>query len=545
MKASKRKLWHVSTSMLLVLAMGLVMVLSGCGGKNNGGDSQASQSTNPATVEPTSGGSSPTPEQPEEKTKISMMVVLNGSEGAPDKDGPFQTELEKLTNTELDINWVPSPVYFDKLSVAISADKLPDITMPTNMKEGAILNAIRNGVFWEIGPYLKDYPNLNQFSPAVLANASVDGKLYGLPRLRQLSRVGVVYRKDWADKLNLQPPASMEDVRNMAEAFVKNDPDKTGNTGLADTSSLLIDTAFPPSPEIYFGGPNKWGVKDGIVTPSFMYDEYFAAMKWFKDMYDHGYMNKDFALTNANQRMELLNKGKAGLMLGNTSDVNKMTALLAEKQAKDPNVKLEDFMGISVFKDAGGNYAPTAAGDGYYGEILINKKTVKTEEQLRKILAFFDKISSEEGQNLFYWGIDGVHYEMVDGKRARTDATNAMYKKEISNFLSVGVFQQDFTSAANKVTLGAMSGFAGLEIELHKELAKVAIPNVTAPFLSETYTKEGAELSKIWQDGVFQFIMGNIDEKGWNDLKDQWLKRGGQKIIDEYTAAYNQAQSSK
>jgi putative aldouronate transport system substrate-binding protein len=40
------------------------------------------------------------------------------------------------------------------------------------------------------------------------------------------------------------------------------------------------------------------------------------------------------------------------------------------------------------------------------------------------------------------------------------------------------------------------------------------------------------------KDARTKFIMGELDEQGWKKQVDTWLSRGGQKIIDEYSAAY-------
>ena len=53
--------------------------------------------------------------------------------------------------------------------------------------------------------------------------------------------------------------------------------------------------------------------------------------------------------------------------------------------------------------------------------MLFPKSAIKTEEELKKILGFFDKMMTPEVANLMYWGIEGTHYTVVDGKAKASD----------------------------------------------------------------------------------------------------------------------------
>ena len=128
-------------------------------------------------------------------------------------------------------------------------------------------------MFWEVGPYLKDYPNLSKMNKLINKNASIDGKLYGIYREPPLSRQGIVIRKDWLDNLGLKMPETVEDLYDIAKAFTEQDPDQNGKDdtiGLADRHDLTFG-AFKTLAS-YFGAPNEWGVdKNGRLYPDFIY----------------------------------------------------------------------------------------------------------------------------------------------------------------------------------------------------------------------------------------------------------------------------------
>src|SRR5690606_41101589 len=99
---------------------------------------------------------------------------------------------------------------------------------------------------------------------------------------RPLCRQGLIYRKDWADKLGLGTPETIEDIYEMAKAFTEQDPDGNGKNdkfGLTDRSDLVYG-AFKTVAS-WFGTPDEWGEKDRELLPEFMCDEYVHTMDFF------------------------------------------------------------------------------------------------------------------------------------------------------------------------------------------------------------------------------------------------------------------------
>jgi putative aldouronate transport system substrate-binding protein len=168
-----------------------------------------------------------------DRTRITIFANLH-TEEVPDK--LIEELLEERTNTELEIQWIPDGSYDEKVNAAIVTGSLPHALF---LKNAASLpdfrDEMRSGMFWEIGSRLQRYPNLSRLKPEMLRNLSVDGRIYGLYQERPLSRQGVIYRKDWADRLGLKAPESIGDLYEMLWRFTHDDPD--GN-GLDDTIGL-------------------------------------------------------------------------------------------------------------------------------------------------------------------------------------------------------------------------------------------------------------------------------------------------------------------
>lgn len=71
-----------------------------------------------------------------------------------------------------------------------------------------------------------------------------------------------------------------------------------------------------------------------------------------------------------------------------------------------------------------------------------------------------------------------------------------------------------------------------------EENVKFAVPNLSTGLVSPTQTEKNVDLSLIIRDAQIQFIMGEIDEAGWNKALDAWRKAGGDKVIEEMNAEY-------
>ncbi|MNI15647.1 Lipoprotein LipO precursor [compost metagenome] len=74
--------------------------------------------------------------------------------------------------------------------------------------------------------------------------------------------------------------------------------------------------------------------------------------------------------------------------------------------------------------------------------------------------------------------------------------------------------------------------------KMFKDNASIAVANPAESFQSATLAEKGSEITKIIQDARIKFIMGTLDEAGWNQAVEQWKKSGGDKVIEEYTAQY-------
>ncbi|MBB6695767.1 extracellular solute-binding protein [Cohnella xylanilytica] len=516
----------------LLLSVAIVAgLLAGCAGKDegNGGASPSAGNESPkAGGSPSAEASKPAEEPPKnaDPVKITIMLPLNIAETPPDT---IKNEVEKLTNTKLTYQFFPADTYEEKLNAALATGALPEVTYLKNQSTFIQMKgAIRDGQFWEIGPYLSEFPNLSKLKPRILDNTKVDGKLYSLYIGRPLARQGLIYRKDWADKLNLKAPETVDDLVAMAKAFTEKDPDGDGkpNTiGLADRNDLVYG-AFKTIAS-WFGTPNNWGEKDGQLQPDFTFPQYVQAMDTMKQIRDAKAMNQDFAATSKTDQVALFTSGKAGLYIGAMSDIDSLNKDLLK------NVPTAVVDTQALIKGPDGQLS-TWAIPGYNNVVLFPKSAIKDEARLKEILAFFDKMMTPEVANMMFWGIEGTHYTVVDGK-AKVSDDKERTEREVKGYKDSVIGESE--------TNGMYEGYYTLEGRIRAEQfalenEKIAIHDPAAALDSPTYTEKGQELQNLITDATYQYIYGKIDKAGFDKAVEQWRSRGGDKIVEELNAAY-------
>lgn len=469
----------------------------------------------------------------EDATPIQMMLIQN------DTTPPAPTivpELERLTGTRLDLTWVPDSIYSDKMAAAISSGSVPDVlsVKAVDQKHPSIVNGIRSGLFWEIGPYLSRFPNLKRYMNAdIMRNASYFGRDYGLYWERPLSRQGIQYRKDWLERLGLSEPRNVEELYTVLQAFTLRDPDGNGKQdtyGLLDRNDLVFG-AFK-NLAVYMGAPNGWGLQEGQLIPDFLTMEYRDAMRFMRRLYVEGILNPDFAVTSKVQQEERFVRGEGGMMMTNLL----YPSIQDRLRVNEPEAQV----GV-VNRIRGPQGDRVWAGTGYAGIYVFPKASVKTEEKLLRILAFFDRTLEGEANNLITYGIQGRHYSLqINGTVKVQPETKAMRAKEVEPYtntlriMDVRVLKQ-----------GEVSADQSWVNERIADNAAIAVPDLSASLISTTQAELGTELSAIITDATYRFIMNKLDEAGFDRELELWMQSGGTRIIEEMNRSYEESYLTK
>ena len=374
----------------VLLAVVMVIGLAACGKQPTGTDAPTpvpSKGADPAPTTP----ATPTPTPAPLHISVSLPSDVEHVAVAGENDNEMKyyerlvKEINEYTNMDIEWQWIAQAVYYDDehLGLGLQSGNLADVAVVG--KNAEFLKAAEQGYFWDLAPYIDDYPNLKTISDAQRAEASYNGKMYCLPRSRNIARAGFGYRHDWLEKLNLAEPTDWDSFKEMLKAFSTQDPDGNGED---DTFGLAFDAWSGTYDNILFawlGVPNQWGLdKDGNLIYKVETEEWKNALKEIHELYDLGYINngtkgvEDFTEFGAGKaRTQLLQTGNCGALIQCLDDIRKAEYYFngdgGISTIEEPAI---DLMSYIEYKDYGKRVYPWGGAGSNF--IAVSKTNIKT-----------------------------------------------------------------------------------------------------------------------------------------------------------------------
>lgn len=449
---------------------------------------------------------------------------------APPANNDVELELEELTGKKINVNWVPNVSYEDRMNVTLASNEIPHV-MVIQGKTPGFLNSAEAGAFWELSDYLGEFEHLSQYNEDILRNSSVNGKVYGIYRQRDIMRSTALIRKDWLENLDLGIPETIDDLYDVLHAFTYDDPNGSGQD---DTVGLIIPTWYGSldTLAIWFGAPNVWGIEDNQLIPAFATDEYAEALAFTKKIVDEGLVNNDFTTLSPDDWNREMFNGNGGVIIDVYSRAMQVNNLfIDEVGTEDPDEYFVEITGTIKAPDGSEYGHPT---DGYSGFLAISKSSVQTEDELREVLGFLDHLVSADGINLLNHGIEGISYEIDDdGYLVPTESEEA---ERIAPFHRSFAQMSMFGDGIHQMRPSGQ--LAEKRYQLMEDNEAHAVFNQAAHLVSDVYTRQGNQLDDIISDARIRYIAGQIGEDEFQAEIDRWYSSGGQALIDELNELY-------
>ncbi len=472
----------------------------------------------------------PAAKAPEPPTEISIYMLQQTPEVLP-ADNIIVKEIEKKTNTKLNLIWTPTNTNTEKTKITLSSGDIPDLMLITNPSDPLFVTMAQQGAFWDIGPFIKDYKYMNAIPKDAWDNTKTKGKNYGIPRVRPLDGGGnmPMLRKDWLDKLGLKTPETMDDMYQVMKAFTEKDPD--GN-GKADTVGLTgqVDPDGMGNllwvEQVFNNAAGNWKLVDGKLVHTVTEKGTRDALEWLNKAYNDKILAQDFAIMKFSQSRDLLMGNKAGVI---GSAMNPQWLFTDAIRKIDPK---GDMLPVThMIAPDGKKWATKDAG--HFGMYVIPKKV--PEAKLKKLLAFMEFGFSDEGSDLANHGIKDVHYVEKDGFKVATEQT----KTDMVGANVMGTLYAKFDKYARAFLNGIPKDMYDRNTKIIDERSKISIPNPQEGLISDTWNKLGPDYSKKIQDAKTKVILGKDTLAQWDQFV-AGLKAdpNWQKITQEMNDAY-------
>lgn len=281
--------------------------------------------------------------KPDPYSKMPQLVVFTtGREAYGDPKIPEGEDLEnndvvryveEKVNVRPKIIWTTSDqnyAFETKINLLIASNDLPDVlemrTQPYGMT--ILKKMVQNDMIWDLTKIYADYasPSFKEHHAEAgniaLKQVTLGGKLMALPNISDTESAWPLtwIRKDWLDKLGLQPPKTLDDLAAVAKAFIERDPDGNGQKdtfGILGSSELYRGSVntFEVIFNAFNAFPGDW-IRDasGAVVYGSTTKETRAALEKLQQWYRAGLIDREFALKDASKSNEHVVGGKAGIL---------------------------------------------------------------------------------------------------------------------------------------------------------------------------------------------------------------------------------------
>ncbi len=460
----------------------------------------------------------------EEPVDLTILYQVGGNIGS---ENLVMDELFKMTNVNANLISAPTASYGEKLNSVLASGNLPDIVylndaqMSTWISEGALLPL--DDLIEEYGTNIKN--TLVESDYVTLRNVD-DGKIYGLPYiLRIAAQYAMGIRRDWLDDLGLEVPTTIEDLEKVLTAFKENE--KT--LGVENLIPMVGNESYMGYFSAVFqmfgistsGESGRWTLdKDGNYISIYEHPNYEACIetlaRWYKkDLIDPEYLTRGDAGVH-----ELFNSGVAGCGFIFSTRFPSYTKTIREVDPDGFVDYMEPIVGIEGEQRVIGR------------QELGTRAciTIAAEDKVVECIKFLDWFYSEQGDILMNYGVEGVSYEMVDGKPVITEEynqgwdairaigvvdTNLSYNRNLDAYYQCMLYGKT-VEEADELTLLTYKAYNGNDPYIVKPLRA---------FSTETSRSKGAEIYAALAEKEAKFINGSI-------------------TIDEFRAALAQAKTN-
>src|SRR5690606_38046976 len=226
------------------------------------------------------------------------------------------------------------------------------------------------------------------------------------------------------DILGFKMPTNYDELKEMAIAFAKNDPDGNGKD---DTYGMVLGKDLWP--QYAFGAywdMNAWYHQNGRgqYVPGVITEQWKESIRMMRDLYREGAIPKDFAVYDPVEAAKMFYAGKAGIFV--RGPVEMPEANMEALQKIHPEADLSP---IPPFEAPDGSKGYTA-GSGYYTMNALSAKLKDEPGKVRRILEIIDfgrrfyswKERNSDNEDFdWMYGHEGKGYHMVDGRPVVTE----------------------------------------------------------------------------------------------------------------------------
>lgn len=420
----KKRIYGVIAALLAI-----VMVLGGCssaGGKSGSssdvqssrdaaGDVSDSAKENAADEQKTDADTSNDGSGASGTGELTKIVMVYPCE-APADQQMVVDEINKITEAQIGVTIETIPInfsnYANQLNLMLTSNEQIDLfAVPANL----FTSFASAGHLLDIGDLLKTDGQgiVDVIGETYLEAGKVNGIQYAVTTNRDLAKgfgFGIVNEIAERNNIDVASIKTLEDMTAALAIIKENEP---------DIVPFVADVSMPPS--VRLSDVDQLGDTYGVlmnkgetldVVNYFETDEYKNLVNTFRDWYKKGYISEDHVTSNANYTEAI----KAGM------GFSYIQTTKPGIDKEESNKVGKDITVVTIVDEFATTTAPQTL------QWTIANKSQYPEATMRFMNLMY---TSADIMNLFAWGIEGVHYVVLDDGQIDypegVDATNSGY----------------------------------------------------------------------------------------------------------------------
>ena len=492
--------------------------------------------------------------------------VLDGTEYEGDDDvnnawTRYLKEKLNIQNTNL-FEANDGDDYEQKVSMAIVSGEIPDIMVVGDY--ATLKQLYENDLIADLTEVYENCASdkikeiYDSYDGVCLETATFDGKLMGLPTTEISHGPGILWlRKDWMDKCNLAEPKTMEDIYNILQQFLVQDP---GGNGEGQTAGLVIDPeiagnsggSYMPNNifTLYGAYPKQW-IDDGSGNAVYgsVQPQMKEALEQLSKMYSEGLIDKQFVTRTGDDRKGLLNSGKSGAFFGNWWGAWEVAdSMSLNKEAE----------WVPYICPVGSDGKVTMFSGNPNSSYVVVRKEFEHPELVMKIASMqfdysrYQEKDEEAYKELTDYGelnaggsILATNIDYYDGfPRSSKLVVDALESGDISQLnredLTTYLNSKKYLESLENGEESTSSGWASYNSMLCASLvAETEVNRVMPVFFGSTQSMalKWPTLEKMEQEMLLKIITGEKPVDYFDEFVETWNKTGGEQITEEVNQA--------
>ncbi|MCT1904285.1 extracellular solute-binding protein [Oceanobacillus sojae] len=459
-------------------------------------------------------------------------------------------EYEEMTNMDITWNMVPADGLEEKRNLALASGDLPDVFYAANLPVSDVQKYGGQGTFIPLNDLIEEYaPNIKKVldeNPDIRKGITFpDGNIYSIPTVYSpdfssllIGAKGWV-NGDWLEQLDMDNPETTDEFYEYLKAVKETDLNGNGKNDEIPLSSVAEMSRIIHWISGAFGVQNRGQLHtlidsdpdSGDLRFYPIDDQYKEMLTYLNKLYEEELIEQNIYSLEVDQHLA----NAADDLYGAVQFYNPMELYGNEVGGQFiPGNALEGPDGTKMYT---GITSPVLS----LGNFLITSENENPEAALRWIDYFW----SEEGQKMFFMGIEGVTYEETEeGPKLTEEITDNPDGLTLTQALAEYIINP----GGNHPVIITDDFFTGSEnaptdVEAAEQLEPYLIEEIWPAF---TYTAEEndriavleTDLQKYVEEMQAGFITGENDFSEWDAYVETVKNMGYDEYMEIQQAAY-------